>query len=250
MASDAKRARHEGRDDSKPRHPRVRQGFTAFNMDDENEEGHFDEDGHFIWKREEKAVQEEAWLDGVDEDSINAARSAKACQQETDDLTEEEANRILATLLQPRETVLQALRRLGKKRSKPRAGNKRKHADNGHSTEAPAQTVEEKEQFERITEAADFLMRIGEIDVYSQMKEEFVSEEELLAQRQAQQQQRERLAAETATSSEESKSEEHPPPTKDEVMWEYKGADGQIHGPFSTSAFIAWQQQVCLYTWQ
>ncbi|GLE11188.1 hypothetical protein PINS_up023526 [Pythium insidiosum] len=179
MASDAKRARHEGRDDSKPRHPRVRQGFTAFNMDDENEEGHFDEDGHFIWKREEKAVQEEAWLDGVDEDSINAARSAKdrkefRDQQETDDLTEEEANRILATLLQPRETVLQALRRLGKKRSKPRAGNKRKHADNGHSTEAPAQTVEEKEQFERINGGRRLSHADRrECDVYSQMKEEF-----------------------------------------------------------------------------
>ncbi|KAJ0408756.1 hypothetical protein P43SY_001980 [Pythium insidiosum] len=126
----------------------------------------------------------------------------------------------------------------GKKRSKPRTGNKRKHADNGHSAETPAQTAEEKEQFDRITEAADFLMRIGEIDVYSQMKEEFVSEEELIAQRQAQRAQ----SSMSAAYSEESKSEENPP-AKVEVMWEYKGADGQIHGPFSTSAFIAWQQQ-------
>lgn len=98
----------------------------------------------------------------------------------------------------------------------------------------PAQTEEEKKQFEQVTEAADFLMRSGEVDVYSQIKEEFVPEEELLAQR------RERSVQFAEDS--EGKSEEHPP--KQEVMWEYKATDGQIHGPFPTSSFVAWQQQV------
>lgn len=119
----------------------------------------------------------------------------------------------------------------GSKRSKHR-GTKRKQI-NG---DAPAaQTAEEKAQFEQVTEAADFLMRQGEVDVYSQIREEFVDEEELLAQRRP-------AAGRVAFADEESKSEERPP-QKPEVLWEYRGADGQIHGPFPSSSFVAWQQQ-------
>jgi hypothetical protein len=46
-------------------------------MEDENDEGHFDEAGNFIWDKAEKSVQEEAWLDTVSEDQIEAAKSAK-----------------------------------------------------------------------------------------------------------------------------------------------------------------------------
>ncbi|TMW66482.1 hypothetical protein Poli38472_004247 [Pythium oligandrum] len=231
--AEAKRPRRETkqkqRDDD-------RRGFTAFNMEDENEEGHFDDNGNFIWNKEDKDVQEEAWLNDLSEEQIKAASAAKGRrvyreEQEEETMTEDVANRTLATLLQSRETVLQALQRLGSKRAKSR-GTKRKQGENGAT---PAQTAEEKEQFNRITEAADFLLRTGEVDVYSQMKEEFISEEELLAQRRAQQTER------------EGKSEEDTPPTQqpttNEVMWEYKTADGQIHGPFPTSTVIAWRQQ-------
>ena len=94
------------------------------------------------------------------------------------------------------------------------------------------QTAEEKKKFEQITEAADFLIRVGEVEVYSQTKEEFVSEEELLAQRRR---------AQFAGQSEEKNEEKI---LKKEIMWEYKATDGQIHGPFPTSNFVAWQQQV------
>lgn len=133
--------------------------------------------------------------------------------------------------------------RVGSKKKKNR-GTKRKQAHmNGKGESPPAQTTEEKEQFNKITEAADFLMRIGEVDVYSEMKEEFMPEEELLAQRQAGAPRARVTFADSAsvTTEQEGKSEEQPPP---EVMWEYKGADGQVHGPFPTSSFIAWQQQV------
>lgn len=223
-----------------------RQGFTAFNMDDENEEGHFDEDGNFIWKKEEKSVQEEAWLDGLSEEQVEAAKAAKDrrdYRDEQDDdnrMTEELANQTLATLLQSRETVLQALQRLGKKRPKAKAAKRKQPGDEP----PPVQTTEEKEQFERITEAADFLMRMGEVDVYGQMKEEFIPEEELLAQRQAQREMQ-RTSEQPRTVYFSSEQQIIPPPTtaKEETMWEYKGADGQVHGPFPTSTLVAWRQQ-------
>ncbi|GMF22493.1 unnamed protein product [Phytophthora lilii] len=205
-------------------------------MEEEKDEGHFDADGNFVWDDEAKRVQEEAWLDGVSAQQMGAAKHAQSRrafrdEQAEETLTAEAATRTLAELLQPRETVLQALKRLGSKRpARVRPGSKRKQAQRMELE--TTQTPEEKQQFDQITEAADFLMRAGEVDVYSQIKEEFIPEEELLAQR--------RSARVTEES--EGKSEEHPP--KQEIMWEYKATDGQIHGPYPTSSFVAWQQQV------
>eukprot|EP00644_Phytophthora_capsici_P000937 jgi/Phyca11/121289/e_gw1.43.132.1 len=209
--------------------------MTSFDMEDEKDEGHFDAEGNFVWDDEAKKVQEEAWLDDISQQQMGAAKSAKNRRQFRDEqteetMTEEAANRTLSTLLKPRETVLQALKRLGsKKQTRSRPGNKRKQAQRNETE--PIQTEEEKKQFEQVTEAADFLMRSGEVDVYSQIKEEFIPEEELMAQRRRVQ----------VDESKEEKSEENPP--EEEVMWEYKATDGQIHGPFPTSSFVAWQQQ-------
>ncbi|CAH0491599.1 unnamed protein product [Peronospora farinosa] len=211
-----------------------RRGMTAFDMEEEKDEGHFDANGNFVWDDEAKK-QEEAWLEDVSEQQMGAAKHAKSRREFRDEQTEETlttetANKTLATLVRPRETVLQALKRLGSKKTRVRPGNKRKQT---HSKEAEttAQTEEEKKQFEQITEAADFLMRLGEVEVYGQTKEEFIPEEELLAQRR-----RVQFAGQS-----EGKSEEKP--LKKEIMWEYKATDGKIHGPFPTSSFVAWQQQ-------
>lgn len=39
-------------------------GFTAFNMKEELEEGHFDKEGHYLWKKE-KQIRDN-WLDNID----------------------------------------------------------------------------------------------------------------------------------------------------------------------------------------
>ncbi|KAF1317077.1 Cd2 antigen cytoplasmic tail-binding protein 2, partial [Globisporangium splendens] len=226
-------------------------GVTAFNMNDENDEGHFDDAGNFVWNKEDTRVQEEAWLDGVSEEQIGAALHAKNRREYRDEqavetMTEERANSVLASLLNSRETVLQALQRLGSKRKKVRGTKRKQQALEEDAT--PKQTPEEKAQFEQITEAADFLMRQGEVDVYSQIKEEFMTEDDAVAfsqrQRQLQSNEEERRVtfAASAETEEEGKSEERPP-QKQETMWEYRGADGEIHGPFPSSSFIAWQQQ-------
>ncbi|KAL7680667.1 putative CD2 antigen cytoplasmic tail-binding protein 2/Lin1 [Plasmopara halstedii] len=205
----------------------VRRGITRFDMDEEKDEGHFDDDGNFVWDIESKKLQEEAWLENISEQQMSAAMNAKSrreyCgEQEEETMTEEEAVVTLATLLQPSETVLQALKRLGSKKSmRVRSGDKRKRVQRCENESA--QTLEEKYQFEHVTEAADFLMRLGDVGVYSKTNEEFISEKKLWR--------REHLAQPR-----EGKSEK-------EVMWEYKTSDGQIHGPFPSSSFLSWQQQ-------
>jgi hypothetical protein len=52
-------------------------GMTAFNMQDEKDEGHFDENGNFVWNAEDKKVQEEAWLEDISEEQMDAALNAK-----------------------------------------------------------------------------------------------------------------------------------------------------------------------------
>uniref|UniRef100_A0AAV1VJ61 GYF domain-containing protein n=1 Tax=Peronospora matthiolae TaxID=2874970 RepID=A0AAV1VJ61_9STRA len=174
---------------------------TAFDLEEEKEEGHFDANGNFVWD-DEARKQEEAWLEDVSEQQMGAAKHAKSRREFRDEQTEETltieaAEQKLATLLKPRETVLQALK--------------------------PSWYQEEEEG------ACPW-----EVDVYSQIKEEFVSDEELLAQR------RQVQFVDTDTSEEKS---EPRLVSKQEVMWEYKANDGQIHGPFPTSNFVAWQQQ-------
>lgn len=39
-------------------------GFTAFNMKEELEEGHFDKEGHYLWKKD-KQIRDN-WLDNID----------------------------------------------------------------------------------------------------------------------------------------------------------------------------------------
>lgn len=46
-----------------PSAPETNVGFTAFNMKEELEEGHFDKDGHYLWKKEKQI--KDNWLDNI-----------------------------------------------------------------------------------------------------------------------------------------------------------------------------------------
>lgn len=51
-----------GVDEDEPT-PEASTGFTAFNMKEELEEGHFDKDGHYLWNKE--AEIRDNWLDNI-----------------------------------------------------------------------------------------------------------------------------------------------------------------------------------------
>ncbi|KAL7680625.1 putative CD2 antigen cytoplasmic tail-binding protein 2/Lin1 [Plasmopara halstedii] len=53
-------------------------GITRFDMDEEKDEGHFDDDGNFVWDIESKKLQEEAWLENLSEQQMSAAMNAKS----------------------------------------------------------------------------------------------------------------------------------------------------------------------------
>jgi len=151
--------------------------FMAFNLDKERQEGYFDDDGNYVEYAEE---QDEAdlWLEKdakVDERLASGAikRSTAAFEEEegATSMSEREVavvQREIAGYLNPGETVLGALKRLGgnaKKGGGGRGGNQGKPAK--------VMSDEEKKVFDKLTELSSALMGQGEYEVYTFRKEAF-----------------------------------------------------------------------------
>lgn len=91
-------------------------------MREEMEEGHFDKQGHFIW-RNEKEIHDN-WLDNINWQQIKPRNTVKnkdnihGLADESDSDQEEDFDEIdtykqLLTYMKPNETVNKTLRRLG-----------------------------------------------------------------------------------------------------------------------------------------
>eukprot|EP00262_Sarcandra_glabra_P015649 TRINITY_DN4880_c0_g1_i1.p1 TRINITY_DN4880_c0_g1~~TRINITY_DN4880_c0_g1_i1.p1 ORF type:complete len:403 (-),score=93.23 TRINITY_DN4880_c0_g1_i1:266-1474(-) len=144
--------------------------MEPFNLNQEREEGYFDADGNFVeyvYQNEAK----DAWLDSLDSVKVDSRfakkDSEKTIEEEEDfhDLSSEDMGKIkrrIANLLQPGETVLQALRRL-KGTSNDRKGR---------------MTEETKLMFNQLTEDSMKLMDNGEYNVYHDKQEIFEREAE------------------------------------------------------------------------
>lgn len=147
------------------------------------------------------------------------------------------AIRILDQLLQPNEAVITALRRLGTQK-KPQT-KKRKQQQQKNVFATNVQSEANKDQFNAVTEAADYLLRQGEVDIYQQTKEYFQHQ---VAQTKP------KSATYFSSHDKDNQAEEETktgPMDTQEQYWEYKGEDGQIHGPYTRSQIIEWRQQVC-----
>lgn len=146
-------------------------GYTLskFNMKEEMEEGKFVEDGSFVRSVDAHAVHDK-WLDDVGEREMKRARKAKreAEKREKERIREEEKSGIttasgegktrmemeLVGHLQPGETVLEALARLGRE--------KKKKAKKEKTDEKKAKVSE----IDRVTALASALM-VNDTEVYS-----------------------------------------------------------------------------------
>ncbi|XP_068652950.1 uncharacterized protein [Aristolochia californica] len=141
--------------------------MEPFNLEQEREEGYFDAAGNFVEYVVEKEAKD-AWLDSLDTDPRIAGRNVNQInevQKEVEELSSQDIGRIkrrIADLLQPGETVLQALRRL-------------KGSSNGKKEKMSEET---KRMFDQLTEDSVKLMENGEYNVYSDEQEVFEREAE------------------------------------------------------------------------
>ena len=177
----------------------ARPGFTAFNMDEEKEEGGgFDRGGFY---RADRLDAEEAWLAqadvvGGEVAQRHAERQAAGAAADSAPLSEVEVaelKRRLGKLLRERETVAQALKRcasgaggkrgpMGKRQRallerRQKAAGAAAHggggARGGVGSRDPA-------ALEAITECASALLQSGEHDVYAQMRRQLLREAEIV----------------------------------------------------------------------
>lgn len=96
--------------------------IDAFNMRQEQEEGAFDEAGNFIRKAVDADALHDRWLDGVSKKEMKRAAAAhekreaelRQVRREEDDIITADLFGALITRLEPGETPLTALARLGK----------------------------------------------------------------------------------------------------------------------------------------
>ncbi|RLN04380.1 hypothetical protein C2845_PM13G24840 [Panicum miliaceum] len=139
--------------------------IEPFNLEREREEGYFDENGNFVEYARGNEIKD-AWLDSVEVDPTYAAKVQKKGKEkveEVEDLSSDDIGRIkrqIANVLEPGETIMQALKRL-----------------KGTSTDKRGKMSEgTKRIFDELTGAAMKLMENGDYNVYSDDRETFERE--------------------------------------------------------------------------
>ncbi|KAF0308899.1 CD2 antigen cytoplasmic tail-binding protein 2 [Amphibalanus amphitrite] len=157
--------------------------ITPFNMKEEMTEGHFDAEGNYYWKKEVEI--RDAWLDNIDDTKQHFDPRAKAGSDDDDDGSSDgelesvkDSDRAatyeqMLELMQPKETVARALRRLGgnKARHSASARWKQKRAAAASGSAEPDKAADDRQSMERLTGLADRLLSQGNMEVYQMTRE-------------------------------------------------------------------------------
>jgi len=168
--------------------------IEKFNLKQEQAEGAFTADGGYIRKAADPRAHQDVWLEGLTKGAV--ARAVKAREKQKERQREAERRQqeedhafspvqrleMLIRALRPRETPFHALARLnqGKQKKKwepSQKWKKNKMAVDEEATEGA--TMEDdpakvKEQIELITSAADKLLSLGTMNVYSLARERLI----------------------------------------------------------------------------
>jgi CD2 antigen cytoplasmic tail-binding protein 2 len=227
----------------------------AFNLKQEEEEGRFDEAGNFVRKAADRDAQHDRWMEGISKKDMRKAAEAhekretemRIKRREEDSILTADLLKALILRLEPSETALEALARLGKGQAKtkrvPKWKQKKQQKDSMEvddaskesstaTAEDPAQ-VKIKEAIAAITDAADKLLGRDRPDVYDR--------------------ERELLIREWSRETQERWNEPSPEPDNDATaaadaatrMWEYRWTDGRDEaskqGPYDGAMMKVWQ---------
>ncbi|KAI8806988.1 hypothetical protein BJ742DRAFT_814045 [Cladochytrium replicatum] len=216
--------------------------IEPFNMDQEMHEGGFDEDGHYVRKKDELAVHDK-WLQGVSTDDI---MKAKIAHEKQEMLAAEEAERAEREALEPDQMLLRLLRYMnpGEKiletmrRLRPAKQPKQKKSKNAMSVDsAPApqdDSAQKKAAIEDITALCGRMMALGDLSVYESTYEQIVRKLRLSEVLPDHWMPGAPLPGDPVPGSDGS-----------EVQWEYKwNKDAEeAYGPFSTAQMKDWKSQ-------
>lgn len=142
-----------------------KQSFTAFNILEELEEGYFDKNKHFIWKKDDGI--RDNWLSSVDEQEIKIIKCNTCENVRTEPFDENELYKQILTYMNPSETINNCLKRLGKKYKKLSSIERLRQKKAGLS-------VSNDEVIELTELANKILSETGNVDIYEETYEEIL----------------------------------------------------------------------------
>lgn len=176
--------------------------IEAFNLKDDMQEGKFDAQGNFVWNAKDPDELHDSWLKGISKSEMVKAKLAKEKQLErqaqldrtksnsilTDDasisldlLTEDEIKLRLINIMQPQESVLGSLSRLGggsQSKRKPRVNKNRAKKEALENPVSSAldleQEAQRKKYINQLTEIAAHLLDLGHLNIYQETYESLV----------------------------------------------------------------------------
>ncbi|KOC63830.1 LIN1-like protein [Habropoda laboriosa] len=262
----------EGAEDG-PSAPETNVGFTAFNMKEELEEGHFDKQGHYLWNKE-KEIRDN-WLDNIDWMQIKPSSAASVKKEsETDEkhgLADSDSGdegpdimfdptqiyKQILEYLQPGETVSKALCRLGKGKKKLTTAERWKKKQEKKLVEDDHNSI----SITKLTELAnELLTRTGNMDIYQESYEHIkkkVGQGEKHAHPSKQEAELDMYADDfdvkekakldgSESNVKETDNSEEDETTEAEITWELKWSqdeNAEIHGPHTSEQMHAWAKE-------
>lgn len=207
--------------------------IEAFNLQAEREEGgHFDANGNYVFRK--GGNEDDAWISAMDEadmeKNIGEAAEAKknrdalvnknidSAEKKHEVASQDTLKKRIVKYGAPRDTVSEAIQRLsgaakgqnGSLKNAPLEGKRERKGGSGSNDQKAAAAPQKskadiaaaKKQLLELIELADELLSSGVVSVYSMTFEALLNSL---------------------------------------FEWEYKGADGNIHGPYSCSDIAKWK---------
>lgn len=250
--------------------------IEQFNTKNDRAEGAFDASGNFVRKAADADAAHDGWMEGIRGRDVRRAREAQRRREAEAAKSAEEEQRVttaealgrLVVVLEPSETTLGALERLGKKKERKAVSWQERRrmkkgamqvdgeGTNGHRERELEEERRRKTLIEEITSAAGILERRGQADIYDVERE--------LLMRQYQRETGEPWTAASGTAkktnggaigdladledsddeAEEEEAEVDNLEKKEGRQWDYRWTDGRdgekTHGPYGNGEMKAW----------
>lgn len=227
--------------------------ITPFNMKDELEEGHFDKEGTFIFDKSSEI--KDHWLDNIDWIQIKNQKEKSKLYESDSDAEEEvvdvhQCYKEMITYMQPKETVLKGIKRLG--------GNLKTSASSkwlkkkATTEEEDARAAENHEKMLQLTALADKILGTGNMDIYQQTYEKinFLIQLKEKPEKESADMFGDDFDVKGVASSDAEKlataSAEEEEKKSNEVQWEFKWEekeDAPVYGPHSSLEMLHWVEE-------
>lgn len=228
--------------------------LDAFNLQEEEQEGRFDESGNYVRKAVDPDAVNDSWLDGLSKKDMRKAKEAEGKREnerrrkamESDAVLTTDSLSTLLSHLETGETPLEALQRLGRSKTKEtkvpkwkqkRLKNKMDVDEPNENQTGESDPVEaaRKKAVEAITGAADAL--------YSREQHEIYETERELLLRQYKREAGEDWQAPAPVNEINGDGAENDVQGE---LWEYRWSDkrdgGEHHGPYDGPTMKAWNE--------